>query len=65
MKAFICLQQDYSRKFEEFRKLSYDETNRRVREVEEILLGSDKEYVDRLYLYNEVRQTLPCYYCND
>lgn len=65
MKAFICLQQDYSRKFEEFRKLSYDETNRRVREVEEILLGSDKEYVDRLYLYNEVIQTLPCYYCND
>ncbi|OPL20910.1 hypothetical protein AM593_00614, partial [Mytilus galloprovincialis] len=49
------IRQDYSRKFEEFRKLSYDETNRRVREVEEILLGSDKEYVDRLYLYNEAK----------
>ncbi|CAG2226309.1 mammalian ependymin-related protein 1-like isoform X1 [Mytilus galloprovincialis] len=47
------IRQDYSKKFAEYRKLSYDETNKRIREVEEIIIGTDKEYYDRLYLHNE------------
>merc|ERR1711860_198924 len=47
------IRMEYSRKFAEFRKLSYDETNKRIREVEEIVEGADKEYYDKLYLHNE------------
>jgi len=43
----------YRETYKEFRKLSYDETNRREREIAEIEEGSEREFLDRLYLYNE------------
>lgn len=40
--------------FGELAKLSYDETNRRAREIEEVQVGQDREYYDVLYLHNIV-----------
>ena len=34
--------------------MSYDATNKRVREVEELEFGSERDFYDVLYLYNEV-----------
>ena len=48
------MQVDKTKKFEQFGKLSYDETNMRVRVIEEVEIGSTKDYYDTLFLHNVV-----------
>jgi len=50
----FILQFDPSKGFLEASKMSYDETNQRVRVVEEIEVGDDRDYYDVLYLHNVV-----------
>ncbi|KAK7482194.1 hypothetical protein BaRGS_00026543 [Batillaria attramentaria] len=47
---------DYSKNFTQFARVSYDETNRRVREVEELEFGATRDYYDVLYLHNENKE---------
>ena len=55
IKKFLTLiQTDYSKNFSKYAKMSYDATNKRVREVEELEFGSERDFYDVLYLYNEV-----------
>ena len=54
------LQTDYKKNFTMKAKISYDATNKRVREVEEVDVGADREFYDVLYLYNEVRSHFQC-----
>ncbi|XP_069117848.1 mammalian ependymin-related protein 1-like [Argopecten irradians] len=59
--------EDNSKNFTGFAKGSYDETQRRFREIEEVVFGSDKEYFDVLYLHNvgkEYRLNLKTRKCN-
>ena len=53
----ILFQSDREKGFREMGKLSYDETNTRFRIIEEVELGSTKDYYDTLYLYNVVSQS--------
>ncbi|KAK7103811.1 hypothetical protein V1264_018636 [Littorina saxatilis] len=58
---------DYSKNFTEFAKVTYDETNKRVREIEELDFNSDREFYDVLYLHNqgvEYRLGLKSRQCN-
>lgn len=50
----LLFQFDRAKSFYQFAKLSYDETNRRAREIEEVAIGSEKDYYDVLYLHNIV-----------
>ncbi|XP_046579776.1 mammalian ependymin-related protein 1-like isoform X1 [Haliotis rubra] len=43
---------DEDRQFRAFGRFAYDDTNRRFREIEEMEIGRDREYYDRLYLHN-------------
>ncbi|XP_033736122.1 mammalian ependymin-related protein 1-like [Pecten maximus] len=59
--------QDMSKNFTGYAKGSYDETQRRFREIEEVEFGSDREYFDVLYLHNvgkEYRFNLKTRQCN-
>ncbi|XP_045169094.1 mammalian ependymin-related protein 1-like [Mercenaria mercenaria] len=47
---------DRSKEFAEIGKVSYDETNMRVRIIEEREIGSEKDYYDTLYLHNIRRE---------
>ncbi|XP_063425525.1 mammalian ependymin-related protein 1-like [Mytilus trossulus] len=61
------LRADRAKSFGELAKLSYDETNRRAREIEEVQFGQDREYYDVLYLHNigkEYRLNLKTRKCN-
>ncbi|XP_064603712.1 mammalian ependymin-related protein 1-like [Liolophura sinensis] len=46
---------DRADNFERFAKISYDEVNRRIRRIEELDIGSDKDYYDELFLFDEFR----------
>lgn len=48
------IQYDRSKMYEERSKVSYDETNERVRIIEEVEIGQDRDYYDVLYLHNIV-----------
>ena len=48
MSAF---QTDRSKNFTQLAKISYDDLNKRVREVEELEFGTTREYYDTLYLH--------------
>merc|ERR1712126_339245 len=50
------MRRDFSKNFTEYAKITYDETNRRVREIAEMDIGSDREVFDRLYLHNENKE---------
>jgi len=50
----LIFQNDRSKQFSEFGKVSYDETNQRVRIIEQVIEGTEKEYFDTLYLHNIV-----------
>ena len=52
--GLTLIQTDYSKNFTKYAKMSYDATNKRVREVEELEFGSERDFYDVLYLYNEV-----------
>ncbi|OWF37119.1 mammalian ependymin-related protein 1-like [Mizuhopecten yessoensis] len=59
--------QDMSKNYTAYAKGSYDETQRRFREIEEVALGTDREYYDVLYLFNvgkEYRLNLKTKKCN-
>ncbi|OWF37118.1 mammalian ependymin-related protein 1-like [Mizuhopecten yessoensis] len=43
---------DYSQKYEEYRRIFYDETNKRVRTIAEVEFNSTKEFYDILDLYS-------------
>ncbi|XP_033736121.1 mammalian ependymin-related protein 1-like [Pecten maximus] len=43
---------DRSKNFTQFGKVSYDETQRRERIIEEVEFGSDRDYFDTLFLHN-------------
>ncbi|XP_069119257.1 mammalian ependymin-related protein 1-like [Argopecten irradians] len=43
---------DRSKNFTQFGKVSYDETQRRERIIEEVQFGSDRDYFDTLFLHN-------------
>ncbi|XP_076099850.1 mammalian ependymin-related protein 1-like [Mytilus galloprovincialis] len=58
---------DRSKMFEERSKVSYDETNERVRIIEEVEIGQDRDYYDVLYLHNigkEYRLNFKTRQCN-
>ncbi|XP_050407103.1 mammalian ependymin-related protein 1 [Patella vulgata] len=58
---------DRERQLQEYAKISYDEDQRRVREIEEREEGSEREYFDKLYLHNiglEYRFNLKTRQCN-
>ncbi|ESO90087.1 hypothetical protein LOTGIDRAFT_233900 [Lottia gigantea] len=58
---------DREKNFQEFAKVSYDEDQKRVREIEEVAIGSTKDYYDVLYLHNigiEYRFNLRTRKCN-
>ena len=58
---------DRDKAFQQIAKLSYDETNTRAREIEEIEFGSDREIYDVLYLHNvgkEYRLNIKTRKCN-
>ncbi|XP_067681482.1 mammalian ependymin-related protein 1-like [Haliotis asinina] len=44
---------DEDRQLGAFGRFAYDDTNRRFRETEEMAIGRDREYYDRLYLYSK------------
>ncbi|XP_060072811.1 mammalian ependymin-related protein 1-like [Ylistrum balloti] len=46
------LRVDYSQKYEEYRRIFYDETNKRTRTIAEVELNSTKEFYDVLDLYS-------------
>ena len=52
--TYMSLQSDPSKKFLRRGKLSYDETNKRLRIVEEVEFGSTRDYYDVLLLHNVV-----------
>lgn len=58
---YFVLQADRAKMFGELAKLSYDETNRRAREIEEVQIGQDREYYDVLYLHNIVSVDSKCF----
>merc|ERR1711963_356509 len=47
---------DESKNFTQFAKISYDEQGKRVREIEELEFGSDREFYDVIYLHNENKE---------
>ncbi|KAL5009386.1 hypothetical protein ScPMuIL_014967 [Solemya velum] len=47
---------DPSKQFEEFAEISYDEVNKRIRVIEEVRIGTKKEFFDVLELFNEQRR---------
>ncbi|KAK7482196.1 hypothetical protein BaRGS_00026545 [Batillaria attramentaria] len=58
---------DYEKKFFQAAKISYDENEKRVREIEEIEIDNDRDYYDVLYLHNmnkEYRLNLRTRKCN-
>merc|ERR1711860_238928 len=58
---------DRSKNFEEISKVSYDEINQRLRAVEEVDVGQDRDYYDVMYLHSvgkEYRLNLKTRQCN-
>ncbi|XP_025105690.1 mammalian ependymin-related protein 1-like [Pomacea canaliculata] len=58
---------DWSKNFTQIAQISYDETNRRVREIEELDFSTGRDYFDVLYLHNinvEYRLNLRTRQCN-
>ncbi|KAK7482188.1 hypothetical protein BaRGS_00026537 [Batillaria attramentaria] len=47
---------DYSKNFTQYARISYDETNKRVRETEEIETSTERDYYDVLRLFNENKE---------
>ncbi|MCI3311122.1 hypothetical protein MP969_26075, partial [Escherichia coli] len=59
--------EDWSKNFTQIAGISYDELNRRVREIEEIDFASERDFYDVLYLHNlnvEYRLNLRDRKCN-
>ena len=52
----MCKQIDPSKRFERRANLSYDATNKRVRTIDEIEEGSERDFYDEISLFEKVRK---------
>lgn len=53
---FVLFKSDKSKNYKELAKISYDETNQRVRVTEVPDFGPERDYFDTLFLQSTVRE---------